>query len=804
MIKNYLITSLRNLRRNWNFTLINIIGLTLGLACCLLIFFTVRYELSFDRHHKNVDRVYRILKHTKGEVDKGYNTGMPLPALAALRNDFPEIRNQVSCTYALRGALVTIGEGPNRKKYPEDNNAVSFIDPEYFKLFDYKWLKGSAATSLNNPGTVVLSESQAKKYFGNADPMGKTIRVENHKNFIVTGIIQNPPATTNFPFTTMLSFASLKDYGSFTNWDDWQSTYGGGQMYMMLPENVSEEKMEQQLVSFVKKYREPKDAATEEFILQPVNDIHFDTKTSNYTGRTISKGMIWAMVLVGLFILITACVNFINLATAQALRRAREVGVRKVLGSTKGQLLRQYFSETAVITFLSVILALIVAQVVLPSVANILNIKAEGVIFMTDASVMAFLAVLTIITTILAGFYPAMVVSGYQPILALKGKMRTVGSGQANLRSGLIVLQFTISQIVLVGTLIAYSQMKYFRTLDLGFQKDEIISMQIPSQDPGVLEGLYAKLANEPGIRSMSFSAFTPMSRSNWQTSFKYENDAEFLDYEIVMRPADTAYVKTYGLKLIAGRMYLPADTMREYVVNEAFVKKLGFKNSADAIGKRLTIGGSEHKLPIVGVVKNFNTYSLHREIIPCVLTSDRGNYRTLGIKLSENADAKQIERIEKVWSATFPDYLFSYTFLDETLNSFYEKESKLFDLFKILTGIAIFIGCLGLYGVVAFMAESRTKEMGIRKAIGASAFNIFSLFSVDFIKLVLIALVIASPIAWYVMKGWLEDFTYQVEISAWLYVVAGIGAVIIALVTISFQSIKAALVNPVTSLRSE
>ncbi|MCE7065617.1 ABC transporter permease [Dyadobacter sp. CY326] len=804
MIKNYLITSLRNLRRNWNFTLINITGLTLGLACCLLIFFTVRYELSFDQHHRHIEQDYRILKHAKKNGDNGYMTGMPLPALAALRNDFPELKNQITCTYALREALITIGEGPGRKKHSEQSNSVSFIDPQYFNLFDYEWVKGSPATSLNNPGSVVLAESQARKYFGNANAMGKTILVNNHKTFIVTGIVRDPPATTNFPFLTMLSFASLKDYGAFTNWDDWASTYGGGQIYLKLPESVSEEKMEERFVSFIKKYREPKDAAEEALVLEPVNDMHFSTKTSNYAGRTISKGMIWAMALVGLFILITACVNFINLATAQALRRAREVGVRKVLGSTRGQLLRQYFSETAIITLISVILALIVAQITLSSVANTLNIKADGVVFVKDISILMFLAGLTVITTLLAGFYPAMVVSGYQPILALKGKMRNAGRGQASLRSGLIVLQFTISQIVLIGTLIAYSQMKYFRTIDLGFQKDEIISMPIPSQDAGVLEGLYAKLENEPGIKSMSFSAFTPMSRSNWQTVFKFENDEEFLDFEIVMRPADTAYVRTYGLEMAAGRMYLPADTMREFVVNEAFVKKLGFKNNADIIGKRLTIGGSNFKLPIVGVVKNFNTYSLHREIIPCVLTTERGNYGTLGIKLAASSDPGQIERIEKVWSATFPDYLFKYTFLDQTLSSFYEKEEKLFDLFKILTGIAIFIGCLGLYGVVAFMAESRTKEMGIRKAVGASAFNIFSLFSVDFIKLVVIALVIASPIAWYIMNGWLQDFTYRVQVSGWLYVVAGVGAVIIALITISFQSIKAAFVNPVTSLRSE
>ncbi|TLV01007.1 ABC transporter permease [Dyadobacter luticola] len=804
MIKNYLITSLRNIRRNWNFTVINVTGLTLGLACCLLIFFTVRYELSFDQHHQNVDKTYRIVRHAKAAGDKGYNPGMMLPALEALKNDYPEIKNLLACTYAMRETLITIGDGATRKKFSEPFYSVSFIAPEYFNIFSYKWIKGSPMTSLKNPGSVVLSEAQAKKFFGNADPMGKTIKVSNKKDFVVTGLVQDPPATTSLPFTTLLSFSSLKDFGAFTNWDDWVSSYGGGQMYIRLPEKLSKAQMEKNLAALSKKYRDPKDAAEEQFVLQPMNDIHFDNRTQNYAGRTISTGMIWSMVLIGVFILVTACVNFINLATAQALRRAREVGVRKVLGSTRGQLLRQYFSETGILTVLSIVLALIVAQLALPYVSEILNIQSKGVLFIKDPSILLFLLGLAVVTTLLSGAYPALVVSGYQPILALKGKMKSSGNGQSNLRKGLIVLQFTISQVVLLGTLIAYTQMKHFRTMDLGFEKDAIVSMPIPDTEGGKMEALYAKLSNEPAIKQMSFSAFTPMSRSNWQTAFKYENDTEFLDYEVVMRPADTAYVKTYGLQLLAGRMYLPADTMREYVINEAFVKKLGFKNPADAIGKRLTIGGSSVKLPIVGVVKNFNTYSLHREIIPCALTTSKGNYGTLGIKLAAGASPDLIGRIEKAWTQSFPDYLFKYSFLDETLNSFYEKEEKLFQLFKILAGIAIFIGCLGLYGVVAFMAESRTKEMGIRKAIGATAFNIFSLFSVDFVKLVVVALVIASPIAWYFMNEWQQDFTYKADISWWLYVAAGIFAIIVALVTVSFQSIKAALINPVKALRSE
>jgi len=804
MIKNYLITSLRNLRRNWNFTAINITGLTLGLACCLLIFFTVRFELNFDKHHVDGERIYRFVNRNKQQGEKGYNVGAPLPVLAALRNDFPEIKNTVTCTYSSKEALVTIGQGDKRKKFIDPMNSVSFIDPEYFNIFTYKWLKGSPATSLTNPGSVVLSADQAKKYFGEEDPMGKTIRVSNKMDFIVTGIIENPPATTSFPFTVMLSFSSLKEYGANTNWDDWQSTYGGGQVYLKLPESVSQNQMEKQLAAFAKKYRDAKDAAGNDWILQPLDDIHFSPYTQNYAGRTISRGMIWSMILVGTFILITACVNFVNLATAQALRRAREVGVRKVLGSTRGQLLRQYFSETGIITLLSVILALIIAQIALPYVSQILNVKSQGVLFITDPIIMGFLLVLSILTTVLSGFYPALIVSGYQPILALKGKVGKAGNQQSNLRRGLIVLQFTISQVILIGTIIAYSQMKYFRTLDLGFMRDEIINMQVPEQKDGKLENLKTKLQDIGGIKAISFSAFTPMSRSNWQTGFTYENDKEMLDFEIVMRPADTSYINTYGLTLLAGRAYLPADTMREYVVNEAFVKKLGFKNPQDAIGKRLTIGGSDVKLPIVGVVKNFNTYSLHREIIPCVLTTSRNNYGTLGIKMSANATPQQLARIEKAWTETFPEFMFKYTYFDQTLNSFYEKEQQLFSLFRILTGIAIFIGCLGLYGVVAFMAESRTKEMGIRKAIGASALNIFDLFSGDFIKLVIIALLLASPIAWYTMNDWLKDYTYRIEISWWIFALAGVMAVVIALITISFQSVKAALMNPVKALRSE
>ena len=820
MLKNYFTTTLRTLKHNWSYSVINVLGLTLSLVCCLLLFLTIRFELSFDRHHAHADQTYRLVSLDKKSNDDRPNVGIPLPALPALRNDFPDLKHDVTIVNRITNVVVTTGgkAGKAVQKFQEGDGVLAFVEPAYFRLFDYNWKSGSPQTSVANPGTVVLSERMAQKYFGLSNPIGQTLRVDNRMDFVVTGVVQEPPVTSSVPFQVLLSFASLKQYGSATNWDDWQSTYGGAQIYMKLPGTTQEQasevaQMEKQLVSFVKKYHNSDDARTLRYELQPLTQIHFDTRTDNYAKRTISKEMIWAMGLIGLFILITACVNFINLATAQAIRRAKEVGVRKVLGSSRGQLVRQFLGETGVLTGLAVVLALIVAQITLPYVGELLNIKPEATTLF-DPMVMLFLLALGLLTTTLAGFYPALVLSGYQPIMALKGKVRAMGqggasgNGQLTLRRVLIVGQFAISQLLIIGTIIAYNQMNYFRSADLGYSRDAVLAVLIPEKNPGQLESLKAKLTGLPGIQSMSFGMTTPSSTSNWTTGFRFENDDKEPDYGVLMRPADTAYVKTYGLKLLAGRMYLPADTIREFVINEAFMKRLGFHQPQEVIGKFLRVNGEELKKPIVGVVKDFNMFSLHQRIEPSILTSYRDQYRSLGIKLtpgqSTEAISQLVGQLETAWNATFPDFVFKYTFLDETLANFYKTEQRMYSLFGLLAGIAIFIGCLGLYGVVAFMAETRTKEVGIRKVLGASTTHIFGLFSLDFIKLVLIALVLSSPLAWYVMRQWLEKFAYKIDIAWWMFALAGLLTVGIALLTVSFQSIKAALMNPVKSLRSE
>ncbi|GAB2518601.1 ABC transporter permease [Spirosoma aerophilum] len=808
MLQSYFTTAFRALKRNWNYTVINSIGLTFGLACCLLLFLAIRYELSYDQHHANADRTYRLITFDRTSTDEGRNTGVPLPALAALRADFPQLKDQLTMVYELYGALVRVND-TKAAKFQEETGVVTFVEPAFFKVFDYQWSKGDPATAVNNPNTVVLSERMARKYFGDADPIGKSIRIENKLDFVVTGVVQNPPATSSVPFEVLLSFASLKQYGANGGWDDWKSTYSGAQLYMTLPENLASAQLERQFVPFVKKYMDPEQSKVLQYELQPLTNIHFDDRTGNSANRTVSKKMIMAMGLIGLFILITACVNFINLATAQAIRRAKEVGVRKVLGSSRGQLVRQFLGETGLLTGVAVGLAFAVAYVSLPYAAELLDIKATALVLF-DPSVVGFVVLLAMLTTVLAGFYPALVLSGYQPVVALRGKIRLAGSSQLTLRRGLIVFQFAISQMLIIGTIIAYSQMKYVRTADLGYNKDAVLTVNIPEQTPGKLETLKASLAALPNVKSLSYGISIPSSDGNWWTSFRYENAEKDADFGIVMRFADTAYLNTYGLKLIAGQLFQPGDTARDVVVNESFVRKVGLRDPQQILGKYITLGGrSFAKKQIVGVVKDFNTFSLHQLTNPSVLTNRRDAYHVLGIKLSTQQGGTEairqlISEVERNWNTTFPDFVFKYEFLDQTLASFYKSEERMYSLFRLLAGIAIFIGCLGLYGVVAFMAESRTKEVGIRKALGASTTHIFGLFSIDFVKLVLIALVIASPVAGYFMNKWLADFPYKIDIEWWMFVLAGVLAVGIALLTVSFQSVKAAMMDPVKSLRSE
>jgi ABC-type antimicrobial peptide transport system permease subunit len=539
-------------------------------------------------------------------------------------------------------------------------------------------------------------------------------------------------------------------------------------------------------------------------IIQPLSEVHYDTQTSDFSNRTMSRGLIKVLWLIGAFILLIACVNFVNLSTAQAVNRSKEVGVRKVLGSNKTSLKLQFITETFLIVLSSVILAVVIAALILPFISKILD-KPLSFSMVDYAGIILFLSALTVIVTMLAGFYPSIVLSQFNPINALKNKM-TAGTKGIWLRRGLVVFQFVIAQALIIGTLIIVKQMNYFTNRPLGFDQSAIVNIPFPGDSVGTskLDYLRKELASINSIQSISFSSNTPVEDDNdmWST-FKYDHAAKETDFYAITKFADDQYMPTYKLPLVAGRNLQPSDTAREFLVSERLVKNLGITNPAQVLNKEINLWGFINGR-VVGVMKDFESRSFRRGLSPVIITTFRKGYSQAGIKLTTTDMSTAMRSIEKIWNTTYPEFVFEYKFLDEKIESFYKQESQLSSLYKVFAILAIFLSCLGLYGLASFMAVQRIKEVGIRKVLGASVSHVIYLFSKEFIILIAIAFVIASPIAWYFMNNWLQDYVYRIDISWWIYAAGVFIAMIIALMTVSFQAIKAAIANPVKSLRAE
>jgi putative ABC transport system permease protein len=535
--------------------------------------------------------------------------------------------------------------------------------------------------------------------------------------------------------------------------------------------------------------------------------VHYDTqKIGNYSGKTFSPQLIRALWLIAAFILLIACVNFINLSTAQAINRAKEVGVRKVLGSNKTQLKTQFIAETFLIVILAVILSVLIGTLVLPVISTILDIPLSfGLI--QNPFILFFLFIITVAVTGLAGFYPSVVLSRFNPINALKNKLSSKSTKGISLRRGLVVFQFIIAQALIIGTLIIMKQMNYFSNQPLGFDKNNIVNVPFPedSTSAGKLDYLRKELSEVKGIQKVSFSSTTPVEddNDNW-TTFNFDNSAKETDFYAIIKWADTQYLSTYKLPLVAGRNLDASDTAREFLVDELLLKNLGISDPKDALNKQISIWGGHTKGSIVGVLKQFNSRSFRRDLAPILMTTLKRGYNNAGIKLSSGDVPSTMRSVEKIWGQTFPEFVFEYKFLDAKIDSFYKQERQLSELYKIFAMIAIFLSCLGLYGLASFMAVQRIKEVGIRKVLGASVSNIIYLFSKEFIILIGIAFVIASPVAWYFMHKWLQDYPYRINISWWIFIIGGALSIIIAFLTVSFQAIKAAVANPVKSLRTE
>ncbi len=780
--------------------MINITGLAVGIAACLLIYLITSYHLSFDNYHTKRDRIYRMYTETGG-VGGGRSAGVPWAVPEGLRQDFPELE-KVAGVFGSGGDQITVLDEQNNpgKKFKEARGFF-YVEPAIFDIFDFTWLAGDKATALSGPDMVVLTREIAEKYFGDwQKAVGRSIKYDNAKVYKVTGILADPPPTTDIPFRIVASMKSFKE----PDYTDWISIWSGHHCYFVLPENYPASRLSKLLPGFVKKHK-PVENQKEGFGLQALTDMHFDTTLGVYSRQVFSKELITTLSLIGLFLLIIACVNFINLATAQAVNRAKEVGVRKVLGSSRRNLITQFLGETLIITGTAVLLATAVAWLVVPALNTLLQIQISRNFF-GSLTVPLFAIAITVIVTFLAGFYPALVLSGYNPITALRSKIAAKTSGGLTLRRGLVVFQFAIAQVLIIGMLVIVGQMNFFKKTSMGFTKDHILTVPIPgdSASRSRAEYLRGELERQPGISDVSFAFTSPFDNGNWSSDFKFDNNPNNTGFEANLKFADVNYFKTYDLQFIAGRPFYESDSIREFVVTEQFIKRVGLHDPQEAIGKKIDLWDGQHVKTICGVVKDFHSQTLRQALEPVILASQRTSYNMFGLKLEPGKTKEALAFIEKLWTTTYPDFVYEYQFLDDKVDRSYRRETQLSHLYTIFAGIAIFISCLGLYGLVSFMATQRVKEVGIRKVLGASVGHIVYLFSREFTILVLLSFVIAAPVAWYLMTRWLADFEYRIPLGASIFLLAIVGSIAIAWITVGYRAVRAALANPVKSLKSE
>ncbi|HTR29770.1 MAG TPA: ABC transporter permease [Puia sp.] len=796
MFRNYIKVAWRNLWRNKSYTFINILGLSSGIACAILIFTLVSYQFSFDMFHPAADRVFRVVTeyHTDGTE---YQPGVPQPLGKAFRNDFSFMEKSAR-VFTFNNALISLPGEKEVKKFQEDNG-VAYAEPEFFEIFRFPLVSGDHNAALTQPNTALITQKIATKYFGVEDPVGRIIRYNNQTNFRVTGVLRDIPGNTDRINEIYLSYANLKDRDAYMASDSsWGSVSSRMNFFVRLKPGITAAGVERQLPSFVKKYYGGDDATSTRLHLQPLSDVHFN---ADYDGPA-SRRNLYVLSLIGAFLVVTACVNFINLATAKALNRAKEVGVRKVMGSLRSHLFWQFMIETALIVFMSFALAYGLASLTLPLLNNLLRTRMP-LDLLGDPSILLFLPLLLLAVIFLAGSYPGLILARFRPIAALKGKLSQQHIGGFSLRRILVITQFTVSQMLIIALIVIAIQIRYSRTIDLGFRKDGIVMLPVPENDKIKMTTLRSRLTAIAGTQDVTLCSQAPAAESNSYTNLRYDNRPKDEPWEVNEKFGDVRYLTTFNLDLIAGRNIFPSDTLREALVNEVFMSKVGVRDPAALLGKTIKVDGRKG-IAIVGVIRDFHNKSLRSGIDPVVILPEKTNYYNCFARINLADIGAILSSYEKIWNQTYPDYVYSHQFLDERIERFYRDDTTAFALVEGFAGIAILISCLGLYGLVSFMAVQKTKEIGVRKVLGARVDNILWLFGKEFSQLLLFAFFIAAPVAGWVMHNWLQDFQYHIPLSWRVFALAILATFLIAALTVAWRSAKAALANPVNSLRSE
>ncbi|ACU58456.1 ABC transporter permease [Chitinophaga pinensis] len=797
MLKNYLKIAWRNIRKQKFYSFINILGLTIGMTCCFLIFIYVRFELSYDKFHEKKDQLYHLLTDVKTPtelIEADITSGPMGPALKA---DFPEVSAAVRVIFS--NMVVTTDDA----KYQEDKIAV--VDSNFLDIFTFPLISGTKETALAEPFSVVLTESKAKKYFGTVNAVGRSVQINGRKNTLkVTGVMKDVPENSQMPFDMLFPVSTYKALGV-----DLENSWGnfGAITYLLLENGVDPAKFEKKLPAFMERHIGEKMKKNQMYYtlhLEPFKDVYIHSKRKGTTLVYGSITNVYIFSFVALFIMLIAVINFVNLATARATERAREVGVRKAVGAYEVQLTFQFLCETLLLSLVAFFLSAILCQLLLPAFNMLAGKEIAVNIFKTG--IVGLFLLIAILIGLLAGIYPALVLSSYEPVVVLKGAFSSSNRGLL-LRRGLVVFQFVITIVLIAGVIIIYNQLLYMQSHDPGFKKDQQLVVEFNGVDniKQHWKEIKQQVAGVPGVLGTSFSSSVPGKFNNSAYSVMELKNGDMQASNINLYFVDYDFIRQYNIKVVAGRAFseeMGTDSTEAMVVNEATVASLGYSKPEEIIGKKFSQWGREGK--VIGVIKNFNYRSLREEIAPLTIRIGPDAYTPMTITATGASLKTVLANVENIYNRYAPDGRFEYYFLDEAFDKQYRAEYRFGRLVLTFTVLAIFLATLGLLGLISYIVIQRTKEIGIRKVLGASVSSILFLLSSDFLKLVVIALLVATPLAWYLMYQWLKDFAYRVDIQWWVFVLSGGIAVILALITVYVQTVKTALTSPVKSLRTE
>ncbi|GAA4275100.1 ABC transporter permease [Aquimarina gracilis] len=801
MFKNYIKIAWRNLIKNKVYSFINIGGLAIGMACFLIITMFIRHELSYDLYHDNANNIYRAVHHFKNKNSEVSQIWGSAPIGEALRSNFSEVQETVQ--FSGRCDILLTHENIS---FQESN--CFYVDASVLDVFSWPLISGNPKTALEAPYSVVLTESTAKKYFGNQDPIGKTIeggRTGGRANegvYTVTGVMKDVPSNSHFSFDVLMSMSSFRQSNEniFEFWG-----YVDFYTYFLVKDGFNLPSFQSKVDQYLKENLPEDEAETYSLSFEPLKKAYLYSDADRQPGITGNLSNIYVFMVIGLFILVIACINFMNLATARSLERAKEVGIRKVIGADKKGLIYQFLGESLVMVFLASIIGLIVVIIALKGMQELTG-KDFELRHVFDGFTMIIYFATVLCTGFLAGMYPAFILSGFKPASVLKGIFRTSPKG-AVLRKGLVIFQFSLSIALIASTVIVYSQLEYMLNKSLGFNREHMLTVDFnyDAQVLNKLDVIKSAFLSNANVSSVSASRSVPGSYFPGAGTEIEIPEGDMVHQTLSLFEVDVDFIPHFGIDMAAGRPYsrdFPADTASSMVINEAAAKLYGYKNPNQIIGKRFSQWGKEGR--VVGVVKDFNYLSLHQNVEPMALRFEPLSSRYLTLKIQSENLPNTIAEIENQWKSMVPHRPFLYNFLNDSFNKQYVADIRFKKLFTLFSSLAILIACLGLLGLATYSAVQRTKEIGVRKVLGAEVSSIVKLLSIDFIKLVVVAIVVATPFSWYAMQKWLEGYAYQIPINWWVFCLSGFMAVVIALLTVSFQAFRAASVNPVKSLRAE